>query len=65
MPVADRGVNPEWRILIKYDYADGAKLAESLKALSLKLSAGQKRVSAKSGRAMRPIRIKMDDVEVI
>ena len=65
MPVVDRGVNSEWRILIKYDYADGAKLAESLKALSLKLSAGQQRVSAKSGRAMRPIRIKMDDVEVI
>ena len=65
IPVADRGVNSEWRVLIKYEYADGAKLAELLKALSLKLSAGQQRVSAKSGRAMRPIRIKMDDVEVI
>jgi primosomal protein N' (replication factor Y) len=65
MPVANRGMNSEWRILIKYDFADGAKLAELLKALSLKLSAGQQRVSAKSGRAMRPIRIKMDDVEVI
>lgn len=65
MPVTERGVSSEWRILIKYEYSDGAKLAELLKALSLKLSAGQKRVSAKSGRAMRPIRIKMDDVEVI
>ena len=65
MPVADRGVSSEWRILIKYEYADGAKLAELLKAISLKLSAGHQRVSAKSGRAMRPIRIKMDDVEVI
>jgi primosomal protein N' (replication factor Y) len=65
IPVADRGFNSEWRILIKYEYVDGAKLAEMLKTLSLKLSAGQQRVSAKSGRAMRPIRIKMDDVEVI
>ena len=65
MPISERGTNSEWRILIKYEYADGAKLAESLKALSLKLSAGQQRVSVKSGRAMRPIRIKMDDVEVI
>lgn len=65
MPVSERGVITEWRILIKYEYADGAKLAELLKALTLKLSAGQRRVSAKSGRAMRPIRIKMDDVEVI
>lgn len=65
MPVTERGGSSEWRILIKYEYSDGAKLAELLKALSLKLSAGQQRVSAKSGRAMRPIRIKMDDVEVI
>jgi primosomal protein N' (replication factor Y) len=65
MPVENRGVNSEWRILIKYEYGDGAKLAELLKSISLKLSAGQQRLSAKSGRAMRPIRIKMDDVEVI
>jgi hypothetical protein len=65
MPVVERGANSEWRILIKYEYADGAKLAELFKALSLKLSAGQQRVSAKSGRAIQPIRIKMDDVEVI
>ncbi len=65
MPVTERGVNSEWRTLIKYEYSDGAKLAELLKALSLKLSAGQQRISAKSGRSMRPIRIKMDDVEVI
>lgn len=65
MPVNERGVSSEWRILIKYEFSDGSKLAELLKALSLKLSAGQQRVSAKSGRAMRPIRIKMDDVEVI
>lgn len=65
LPLTERGVSSEWRILIKYEYSDGAKLAESLKALALKLSSGQQRVSTKSGRTMRPIRIKMDDVEVI
>ena len=65
MPIATNGVGAEWRVLIKYEYSDGAKLAELLKALSLKLSAGQQRVSAKTGRGIRPIRIKMDDVEVI
>ena len=54
-----------WRILLRYEYSQGAKLAEFLKALSLQLSAGQSRVSAKSGRAVRPIRIKMDDSQVI
>lgn len=53
------------RILIRYDYSVGAKLADFLKALSLQLSAGQSRINAKSGRAMRPIRIKMDDSQVI
>ncbi len=65
MPIATNGVESEWRTLIKYEYSDGPKLAELLKALSLKLSAGQQRVSAKTGRGIRPIRIKMDDVEVI
>ena len=65
IPITTQGVSSEWRVLIKFDYSDGAKLAETLKALSLKLSAGQQRVSAKSGRGIRPIRIKMDDVEVI
>jgi primosomal protein N' (replication factor Y) len=65
IPITTKGVSSEWRVLIKFDYSDGAKLAELLKALSLKLSAGQQRISAKTGRGVRPIRIKMDDVEVI
>jgi primosomal protein N' (replication factor Y) len=65
IPITTQGVSSEWRVLIKFDYSDGAKLAETLKALSLKLSAGQQRISAKTGRGVRPIRIKMDDVEVI
>jgi primosomal protein N' (replication factor Y) len=65
VPISNQGIETEWRVLIKYEYSQGAQLAGELKALSLKLSAGQHRVSARSGRAMRPIRIKMDDVEVI
>jgi primosomal protein N' (replication factor Y) len=65
LPVSEQGVEKEWRVLIKYEFSEGPKLAEALKALSLKLSAGNQRFSARSGRALRPIRIKMDDVEVI
>jgi primosomal protein N' (replication factor Y) len=65
LPFSEQGVEKEWRVLIKYEFSEGPKLAEALKALSLKLSAGNQRFSARSGRALRPIRIKMDDVEVI
>ena len=65
VPITSKGIESEWRVLIKYQYAEGVALANTLKALSLKLSAGQQRFNSKSGRAMRPIRIKMDDVEVI
>lgn len=63
--ITDKGSEIESRVLLKYEYSIGARLAETLKTLSFKLSAGQQRFSAKSGRAMRPIRIKMDDHEVI
>lgn len=65
IPIVDRGQTSEWRILLKFEYSAGALVAQRLKEIALKLSAGQHRVSAKSGRAMRPIRIKMDDSEVI
>lgn len=63
--IMDRGVESEARLLIKYEYSQGPNLAAELKAQALKFSAGQQRFSAKSGRSMRPIRVKMDDVEVI
>ena len=65
MPITEHGVEREWRVLVKYDYSEGPRLAEQLKATSLKLSSGNQRFSSRSGRAVRPIRIKMDDVEVI
>ena len=63
--IVEKGQETEVRILLKYEYSQGAELAALLKAQMLKASAGQQRFSAKSGRAMRPIRVKMDDVEVI
>ena len=52
----------DWRALIRYDYAQGATLAATLKAQVLLATAGARRVSAKSGRSQRPIQIKMDTV---
>jgi primosomal protein N' (replication factor Y) len=63
MPIANKAGGPEdWRALIRYEYAQGAALAGTLKAQVLIATAGSKRVSAKSGRAQRPIQIKMDTV---
>lgn len=53
------------RLLLKFDYSEGLTVARKLKEIAIKLSVGQTRFSAKSGRPMRPIRIKMDDPEVV
>jgi primosomal protein N' (replication factor Y) len=63
MPVTTKGAAvDDWRALIRYEYAQGATLAATLKTQVLLATAGSKRVSAKSGRAQRPIQIKMDTV---
>ena len=63
MPVTAKGASADdWRALIRYEYSQGANLAATLKAQVLLATAGSKRVSAKSGRAQRPIQIKMDTV---
>lgn len=63
MPIATKdAAADDWRALIRYDYSQGATLAATLKAQVLLATAGAKRVSAKSGRAQRPIQIKMDTV---
>ena len=53
------------RILIRYDYSAGATLASTLKAQVLLHGSSGVRVNPKNGRASRPIRIKMDEPEVI
>jgi len=64
-PMPDNSKNSssdDWRALIRYEYSKGQSLAATLKAQVLLATAGSKRVSAKSGRAQRPIQIKMDTV---
>ena len=52
------------RLIIKYEYSQGAELAADLKAAALVASSGLTSVS-KAGRNQRVFRIKMDDIEVI
>jgi primosomal protein N' (replication factor Y) len=53
-----------WRLLIKYPYAEGLALAQMLKSMAAKVSAGKSRIM-RSGRSGRAITIKMNDPEVI
>ena len=55
----------EWRLLVKYPYAATLELATTLKAFQLEASISSKAINARSGRAMRPVRVRMDEVEVI
>ena len=55
----------EWRLLLKYPYAATLDLATTLKAFQLEASISSKAINARSGRAMRPVRVRMDEVEVI
>ena len=65
VPVLQTGREVESKLIIRFEYSRGAELSAALKGISMRLSAGQSRFNPKSGRAMRPIRIKMDDPEVI
>ena len=66
MPVAMRdGSGNDWRALARFEYSAGAKVAQVLKTQIALATAGTKRLSAKTGRGMRPIKVKMDDPEVI
>lgn len=53
-----------WRLLFKYSYAEGLALAQMLKSMAAKVSAGNSRIM-RSGRSGRAITIKMNDPEVI
>jgi len=54
-----------WRYLIRYEYSVGEALAKELKSRVLRINAGNKSVNARSGRASRAVRLRMDDSEVI
>jgi len=63
--VVSKGIEVESKILLKYEYSAGAQLAKSLQIETIKLSAGNKRNNLTTGRSMRPIRIRMDDFDVL
>lgn len=52
------------RYVIKYQYAQGAKLANEIKAAIAQLTSGTTRLG-KNGRTSRAIRVRMDDPEVL
>ena len=56
---------PIWRYLIRYEYSVGETLAKELKARVLIANAGNRSINAKSGRASRAVKLRMDDSEVI
>lgn len=63
--VLSKGLEIERKLLLKYEYSTGAELAKSLQAEVAKLSAGNSRSNLRTGKSMRPIRIKMDDFDVL
>lgn len=56
---------PTWRYLIRFEYSVGERLARELKARAMVVNAGNRSISAKSGRVSRAVRVRMDDSEVI
>lgn len=55
----------EWKLLARFPYSAGADVSKLIRSIALELSGGQKRYSAKSGRAMRPVTFKLDDPQVL
>jgi primosomal protein N' (replication factor Y) len=63
--VISKGLEIESKLLLKYEYSVGAELAKSLHVAVAKLSSGNSRSNLRTGKSMRPIRIKMDDFDVL
>ena len=57
--------NNESRLVARFPFSQGKQVATEIRALQLQLGAGQKRYNAKSGRAQRPITVKLDDPQVL
>lgn len=63
-PYSRSGETSEWRLIVKYNYADTVEVAKRLRSESIRLSKG-KSVVASSGRAVRALKIRMSDGDVI
>jgi primosomal protein N' (replication factor Y) len=58
---ADSG---EWRLIVKYSYSDTVEVAKHLRGEAIRLSRG-KSVLASSGRAVRALKVRMSDGDVV
>jgi hypothetical protein len=67
LPIEARNMKTalEWRLLIRFPHSRTEELSALLKQFQLEASMSSKAVNARSGRAMRPVRVRMDEVEVI
>ena len=60
-----RGVEAgEWRLIVKYSYSDTVEVAKHLRGEAIRLSRG-KSVLASSGRAVRALKVRMSDGDVV
>jgi primosomal protein N' (replication factor Y) len=63
-PHARGNDSSEWRLIVKYSYSDTVEVAKHLRGEALRLSRG-KSVLASSGRAVRALKVRMSDGDVI
>jgi primosomal protein N' (replication factor Y) (superfamily II helicase) len=54
----------EWRLIVKYNYSDTVEVAKHLRGEAIRLSRG-KSVLAASGRAVRALKVRMSDGDVV
>jgi hypothetical protein len=54
----------EWRLIVKYSYSDTVEVAKHLRGEAIRLSRG-KSVLASSGRAVRALKVRMSDGDVV
>jgi hypothetical protein len=63
-PHAKGNDSSEWRLIVKYNYSDTVEVAKHLRGEAIRLSRG-KSVVASSGRAVRALKVRMSDGDVV
>jgi primosomal protein N' (replication factor Y) len=63
-PFARGNDSSQWRLIVKYSYSDTVEVAKHLRGEAIRLSRG-KSVLASSGRAVRALKVRMSDGDVV
>jgi len=63
-PHSRAGQSNEWRLIVKYNYSDTVEVAKHLRGEAIRLARGRS-VIAESGRAVRALKIRMNDGDVV